>query len=436
MIYLLFFLLVIILIISYLFSEKEICAPSFLFSVSFVFCCAWAVTYANVWELDLHIDTFLIVISGVVVFLVVAQVTKYICERAIPDLSTKEESHRIFEIKEWKLIFFIIFEILTIIAYLKCLKTITGGKSIKEAIFIYRMAATQNSNQFFFPRYINYARIVITSASWIFSFVIVKNFLAKRKIGLLILTAFLFSLINSLLAGGRSSLISIVVSVLASFLIISVREQGVRGKIGVKHIIIIIVVGIIGLQMFQRLGNLLGRNSSRDLTEYLSIYCGAEIKNLDIFVRTKMNLVDNSTWGGQTFLSFVRMIKKYTGHADFYMYYDQPHNYVNGKWIGNVATTFYSYLYDFGVAGMLVLTGIMAVISESVYVFAKRIKMNTHPPMVMIIYSMMFVSLVFAFFSNWFYETFATTVFIYNIICWLLLSRFFFTEDIKEKKGI
>ena len=429
MIYILFVLLIIILVASYYLSEGEICAPSFLFSGSFVFSCAWAVSYAKNWNLDLHINTFLVILSGVITFLIVSQITRVICEAGIKDYSCEKENEQIIQIKQWKLLLFIGFEIITIILYLRCLKSMTGGKSIQDAIWIYRMASTSNANTYFFPRYINYPRIIISSSSWFFSFVIVKNLTAKRKIDPLVLISFGISLGNSLLSGGRSSLITVIISLPAFFLIFHARGKKGKKQLKFYHILLIILAGFIGLQFFQRLGNLIGRNSSRDLMEYLSIYCGAEIKNLDIFVRERLHLVDNTTWGGQTFLSIVRLVKKYSGDLNFYLYFDQPHNYVNGRWIGNVATTFYSYLYDFGYKGVIILTAVMSAISEIVYEHAKRVRIGKRPPVIIIVYCMMFVILLFAFFSNWFYESFATTGFVYNIISWCLLSLFFCSED-------
>ena len=94
--------------------------------------------------------------------------------------------------------------------------------------------------------------------------------------------------------------------------------------------------------------------------------------------------------------------------------------------MGNVYTTFYSFAYDFGYLGIIVLTALMGFFSELVYEKALKIK-ESFASMLLVIYSS-FISyqLVFSFFSDKFYEEVLTpgtiTTAIYMIAAILLMG--------------
>lgn len=55
---------------SYLFNKGEIIAPAFVFCASFIFSLAWALAYANRWDLNLHFNTFGVILGSFRIFLV------------------------------------------------------------------------------------------------------------------------------------------------------------------------------------------------------------------------------------------------------------------------------------------------------------------------------------------------------------------------------
>ena len=80
----LFVLLIIITIFSFYLNKRDIIAPSFIFSLSFLFCSSWCVLYYKKWEMkDFHLNTFLVILSGVITFLIFSLLIKYSFEKNI-----------------------------------------------------------------------------------------------------------------------------------------------------------------------------------------------------------------------------------------------------------------------------------------------------------------------------------------------------------------
>ena len=90
---------------------------------------------------------------------------------------------------------------------------------------------------------------------------------------------------------------------------------------------------------------------------YLAFYCGAEIKNLDIFLNSTKT--KPAIWGEQTFVNLVKAIGRFfiSGFDQYYLI--NPYQSVNGYYLGNVYTTFKAYIHDFGYIGMIILIIIM-----------------------------------------------------------------------------
>ena len=68
MLLLLLFLLLILLLINYWINDRELLAPSFVFTAAFCLSCMWALAYQVQWDLSLHENTFLVIFGGVLEF--------------------------------------------------------------------------------------------------------------------------------------------------------------------------------------------------------------------------------------------------------------------------------------------------------------------------------------------------------------------------------
>jgi oligosaccharide repeat unit polymerase len=180
------------------------------------------------------------------------------------------------------------------------------------------------------------------------------------------------------------------------------------------------------LLSFQSLVDLLGRTSSirENLFDYLAKYSGAQIKNLDIFLQEQTSN-KSVIWGKNSFYTLIQWLGPYIGITDNNYNLDLPFRAVNGYGLGNVYTTFYAYIYDFGYNGMLILVGIMAVVSQYFYEKCKHTFSNGYPRLSEMIYGLIAGALVLSFFSNKFYELIFGRIFIGTLMCWIIYNRYF-----------
>lgn len=440
MIYELLIGLIVLLWVSFLLNRKDILSPSFIFCTSFVFSCIWAVLYSNQWELKLHLNTFMVIIVGVVTFIFTSFVLKFFFDgtKGNEYINEKIELKKI-QLNKWIKVICIAYCVFTIFYTLNAIKNAVNGSwiNIVDAINTYRKGNLFLDKKITLPRMVYYTRVLANTLAYWFVYIIINNYLIDKKIDLLSAVIVFLCIISGITTGSRGDAINLILATISISFLLSRRKRGFFKAIRFKSIIKIIIVGVFFLTIFQKTAILLGRSAKYDHMYYLAIYCGAQIKNLDIFLQENEKIIRTShnSWGDQTFINAKKWLSPKLGIEDTKYEFDLPFRSVNGMNLGNVYTTFYPYIYDFGYKGLIILVALMAIIVQSVYEICKRRKINKKVDVYIIVYSQMFSLLVTAFFSNKFYEEIFNRSFIYNIIL-LNVFNFIFcrinTQNIKK----
>ena len=122
-------------------------------------------------------------------------------------------------------------------------------------------------------------------------------------------------------------------------------------------------------------------------------------------------------FGELTFCRLINWIGSKLGDSSLVYELDLPFLSYQNYNLGNVYTTFYAFVYDFGIAGVVVLTAIMAVACIWLY---NRIKsvwiMDANISFCMICYAFLVNDIVMLPFSNRFYETVFNVATIYKLV--------------------
>ena len=434
MLYILLITLLILLVISYNISGKKIVSPAFIFVSSFIFCVSWAVAFAKNWDLILHNNTYFVIAGGAFLFTIFAGVMHFIIQHFLRRPKSESKSGvQPISIEKWKLVLFILFELLSIYYTARELKRVTGAFSLSAAILDYRNSTILIDTQYSFPILMVLFRLITNAAGYWFVFVFSSNFISLHKVDICSLVIILLSCVSNALLGGRGNAINVLIALVVVFYILYNQERQLKSNLNFKIVIPGIVIAILVLILFQNFGMVLGRNSDTSSIEYLAKYCGAEIKNLDFFLQNKNFPIKTNYWGSQTFINVIKGIGPHIGMNTNYTL-DLPFQQINGFNLGNVYTTFYPYIYDFGYKGVALLTPLMAIISQIFYEQAIYKHNNRFPYLSLIIYGYVFSSLLLSFFSNKFYEQNFSSTFLMNIIVWLLFTLFFCKITIFAKK--
>ena len=425
-----------LLLISMLLNKKDISSPSFIFTLSFCFSCIWATIYEKNWSLNLHKNTFFVIAGGITVFIITSQITHIVSRIRIAQKTKINNKLKEINIEKLKKYIFIIIEIFTIAFTIYMILKLTGLgiSSLSTAIYKFRYNNVFTENETLkFPKILSLLRIFVLSLGYYFSYISINNYITNKKIDILDIILIIGSIVSYILTGARTGAINMLLACLAIFIILLNKKNSFTNKINLKLIFKIMCIAIIILLLFQKIGASLGRNvDSYNSIDYLALYCGAEIKNLDTFLQ-EQNMNNSRIWNSQSFIYMVQWIGPKLGIENTKYQLYLPFRRINGYGLGNVYTTFYPYIYDFGYKGMIILVMLMSLISQFFYEKAKKSYKKLYPNIYLLIYSYIFGSLVLSFFSNKFYEQNFNKQFVYMIIIWNFLNLFCCKIKIKIK---
>ncbi len=273
---------------------------------------------------------------------------------------------------------------------------------------------------------------VIYSGYW-FLYIIINNFFYNKKIRVVQVLIFISSLMAAIVSGSRTPVIMMVVAGICYYLILLFKKKNYKNLFTKKMFIYLIILGAGAIGLFFPAAKLLGRNINSNPVDYLSIYCGAEVKNLDTYLQERRYLFKYDTYGSQTMYNVIQFASDKLHIKGLKAYrLDLPFRKVDDIDLGNVYTTFYAYIYDFGYVGMFIFVFIMAAICASLYEYIIRLRKLDKPKFSVLIYGVFFGCLLFSFFSNKFYEELFSPVFIKKIIVWLACTYVFCKLDLKK----
>lgn len=131
-------------------------------------------------------------------------------------------------------------------------------------------------------------------------------------------------------------------------------------------------VGIFGLVIFYYSASLIGRINTKGMFDYITYYCGGSIECFNQYVNnekqikmvrgeeTFYNLISNLDSLGVTDYS---LTERESGHLEF-IYYKET-------MVGNIYTAYRRWINDFGILGLVIFQGIMAVAMTILYNRAK-----------------------------------------------------------------
>ena len=441
MIYLLGVLLLLILIISIIANKKDITAPAIIFTFGFAFQCFWAILYHKAWRLNLHLNTFLVLFLGVLEFFLVTMLVKFIANKIKP--RKKDDKPFVMqEVKTNKLFEYLYFGVSIIISVVYLyfvIRAVNGSyksiSSIMQAISDYD-AYLKFSDEFsnnsipFLIKNLNLA--VIYSGYW-FLYVIINNFFYNKKIRIIQVLIFISSLVAALISGSRTPVIMMMIAGICYYLVLLFKKKSYKNLFTKKMFIYLIILGAVAIGLFFPAAKLLGRSISSNPVDYLSIYCGAEVKNLDTYLQERPYLFKYDTYGSQTMYNVIQFASDKLHIKGLKAYrLDLPFRKVDDIDLGNVYTTFYAYIYDFGYLGLFIFVFVMAAICASLYEYIIRLRKLDKPKLSVLIYGVFFGCLLLSFFSNKFYEELLSPVFLKKLIVWVACTFVFCRLDLKK----
>lgn len=422
-----------LLILSYQMFEGDIVSPSFIFVVMFMLSFFDVLLCLSMWNTTLALNTLTVLITGATVFVFVslmihfvfAKINKTDTKRSIPNKKSEY-----IKISTWKMLAFFIFQCVVIFymqKYIKILMApyVTDG-SLSSAVSMYQYLKKFTVLQLDFPKILTYSFVLSSSSSFVWGYVSIHNFYYYRKWDPWVLINLILSLGGSFITGSRGVALQAIMTLLVFYVLL--YRDGPK-KINVRKVLLfpsLLMIGI--LVSFRFMAGLLGRDDSLGLFEYVSVYLGAPIKNLDTFLNTQ-TIQNSQFWGYNTFSMQWKWLSDTFNLNIPATAINTNMQYLNGHNLGNVFTAYKDFISDFGYIGAMVCVAVMAIIVGVLYENTKgenKKKLMFKIDWMKLTYAYLVIVAGFTFFSDKFFETFTVT-FIERILCWILLGYFFCT---------
>lgn len=244
---------------------------------------------------------------------------------------------------------------------------------------------------------VSYFTIWLLSIIWTF-----KNKLSiKKGFQLLIYLHLIVAIINGMLSGTKGPFFSIIVQ-LSVFIFIQYYAKKSSYTLNRKIYLNAFIMLSILFISFRGINILVGRNyTERKNSDVFIEYCGAQIKNFDIYLHRNINGGKSKLWGEKTFYALYNELNIKIQLGDSFEY-----QYVGNYSLGNVYTQYRPFHEDFGVIGVFLINFVIAFVS--MFFYHKAMKSLLHPTelnIYLLIYASMAINLFMNFFSSKFTET-------------------------------
>ena len=413
---LLTFLTLLFIAVNLYLTKYDYMHPSVIFCSVFFICEVMCIIFKNTYAITLHWQTLLVLCTGFLIFTIITYLFKpsYQSENATPPQQIKY-----INIPQIFIILLIALQVLTILSFCNYLKdifyTYTGNtnNNLSELIrnfndlikFNREILINLNIHK---PLLYRFGYPITLFFGLIVTYTLVNNFIALKKIEILKIISLINVCILLSFHGSRFDIFQIIIFILILYYILSVRNGLIKKGNPKFFLKLIFTVSIISSIMFGLLF-LIGRgNTIGNIFNYLFIYVGAQIVNLDIFLTH--NNIDyfwglSDFFGQYTFIATYEYFNKILNiptlrydNVDFFISSD------NGLFLGNVYTTYYQFIYDFGYIGVFLI-----LIISLYYVFSynncivKKFQ-NLTIDYELFILSYFFANLIFLFFTNTFFN--------------------------------
>ncbi len=429
--------LVVLLIVCNIFSKKVLLTPQFCYVGCFLPQALFAITLATKWNINLSVETTLVLIIGTTLFVAASIFFNWLLSRRkgnkeTPVLVSNKQDEICIPLKQniesWKLIVFLLFQIVASIIFIAYgINSQPGATVLEKLRYINDINKFGNiEDKITFPIWVSWPRTISSSSTYLIGYFLLRGIVFKdKKNRVLLVFNLLIGFFSTFLSGGRIQAVSVIIALIIQAYFIWGSAVNWEKRIPLRAVLIVTAVCSFVLLAFQWTAQFIGRGSSSSIIEYLGVYVAAPLRNLDTFVRQRNYGNSISNW--ETLLTAVNNIGELFGIDKWVHQHDLPFIYENGQNFGNVYTCYYDYLHD---GGYFALVGFVLLEAFLMQALLHRVLKNAHKNKTnvsLVVYSYLMAGVVLSFFMNRFYSIAFSRTMIYTLICWCLLS-WFFTE--------
>lgn len=404
-------LLALLLVLAFKKGGSNPVTPSALFIGGFLISSLTAIAYSEKWGVSLGVPTLLVVVVGNIVFAAVAYIVRTLHDKHLMKYDPGKKPHHcdlsnIFD-ESPSAINYAVIGIVQIAIFFLTLMYIQHrfpDMMLGDAIRSYNAAETFTTEDMSFPAPFRQIRGLVVNGGYVVAYFAGREIargISKGIVPPMICLGLSVALILEL--GTRTEAVVLVICVGVAYFLERKKMAPDQPLLNRKIVLCVMLTGVVGLLLFKYMavGREVGAYSTLD---YLAEYIGAEIPNLDTFLTNTNIPVVRDLPGYMTFANNYGYLGEKLGIDSWIYTFDLPFLQSNGYDMGNVYTTFYAYLYDFGYWGIVPLVALMAACSQ--LIFELSFRRGFLGIACGVLYGKMASTLLLSFFSNKFYEAF------------------------------
>ncbi len=402
--------------------NKDIFSPSVIFNAVFLFAVIDAITMINVWKTEIHVNTLLVISVGVFLFQIGALLANK--TRRIRLGNQKVHRRRDYKSVNSSVAFaFIVIDVLILLYITPVILNVVRSYGITGSplylIGKYSTLSKEKNADLGIGKIASNLHQFCEMQSYVWAYLLLHEFVFIKKIRIDLLVLYIITTLSFFLYGSRGTGVFSLVALIPLF-VIMYREKRERKKLPGKYYFWGIALVAVLMFSFQGMGELISRRFASSVTpwEYISIYFGAPIQNLDLYLQQRW--VRPKIWGYNTFNVQISYLGRKFNIPNLAITTDIPFNYRNGHILGNTYTMFYAFIYDFRYTG-IVITFILGYVMQKMYIVASR-ESREFIPIARLVYAYFFPGVAFAFFSNKIIES-VTITFVKGLIIWIIMSK-------------
>lgn len=279
----------------------------------------------------------------------------------------------------------------------------------------------------------------LRSISYIYTFVFLYNKLLSRKEkwfkDLHLLIPSVIYLVQYSLSGSRGGLIEYIsyfIVLIALFMVKLKKRKKENNKRIIKYAIIGITIFFI---IFSALGNLKGWKGT-DPISLISVYTGGSILALDTYLLS--DRVPNNVFGQETLLGIHSLLNRIglnkSSSFDKRIDYSSDFVAIGPELSTNIYTSLKRYIQDFGFLGMLFIQLLFGLVMNILYLKIRNLKRINY---VYILYAILFMMIVYQSIDDQFLRSFLSVTQIFTItftyiFYWFLLRKQIIVSDFNK----
>ena len=228
--------------------------------------------------------------------------------------------------------------------------------------------------------------------------------------------------VSNLAEGNRGAIFNIALSVIPLVLILRHMIQAKKLTIKIRTIVFSIIFAILAVLLLKNFALLIGRNDVKNIDDmdYIGMYTGAQIKNLDILLQEnyEKNSISLTNTFGTIISQLFKFLKLNVNNENEFLTFRN----VNGHPLGNVYTIYASFILDFGYFGFIPMVVLIAFLTEFLYESAKRQQYKSNVNINVLVYSYIYGGIIFCFFGNKLISQAISISFLEYVIMWYVFD--------------